>query len=100
MAGCGDASNPLQVVGYSDADYAANKRSRKSVTGGVITVDDMPVCWTCKKQGGVSISTMEAEFTAASIIPRELPGIRELLQELNLPLDKPIVLHNDNQAAL
>ena len=88
------------MIGYSDADYASNKRDRNAVTGGVITVDDMPVCWICKKQGGVSLLTMEAEFTAASIIARELMGIRELLQELNLPFDEPILLRVDNQAAL
>ena len=32
MVGNGDDSNVLQVVGYSDADFAADKCDRKSVT--------------------------------------------------------------------
>ncbi|CAI5730849.1 unnamed protein product [Peronospora farinosa] len=100
MVGNGDDSNVLQVVGYSDADFAADKCDRKSVTGGLITVDNIPVSWMCKKQGGVSLSTMEAEFTAASLMARELLGVRELLQELNLKLEEPMPLRVDNQAAL
>ena len=88
------------MVGYSDADFAADKGDRKSVTGGLITIDGMPVSWMCKKQGGVSFSTMEAEFTAASIMARELLGIRELLQELDLRFEEPIPLRVDDQAAL
>ena len=30
------------MVGYSDADFAADKGDRKSVTGGFITIDGMP----------------------------------------------------------
>ena len=37
----------------------------------------------CKKQGGVSLSTIEAEFTAAPIMTQERLIVRELLQELN-----------------
>uniref|UniRef100_A0AAV1U951 Reverse transcriptase Ty1/copia-type domain-containing protein n=1 Tax=Peronospora matthiolae TaxID=2874970 RepID=A0AAV1U951_9STRA len=100
MIGREDEPELLQVVGYSDADFAADKGDRKSVTGGLITIDGMPVIWMCKKQGGVSLSTMEAEFTAASIMARELLGIRELLQELDLRFEEPIPLRVDNQAAL
>ena len=63
-------SDVLRVVGYSDADFAADKGDRKSITSGLITIDEMPMSWICKKQGGVSLSATEAEFTAASIMAR------------------------------
>ena len=72
----------MQVVGHSDADFAADKSDRKSATGGLITIDNMPVSCMRDKQGEVSFSTMKAEFTAASITARELLGVRELLQSL------------------
>lgn len=74
----------LEVVAYTDADYAADKEDRKSVTGGLVTMDGMPIGWTCRKEGGVSLSTMEAEFTAASVMATKLLGIRELLGELKV----------------
>ncbi|GMF44997.1 unnamed protein product [Phytophthora fragariaefolia] len=90
----------LEVVAYSDADFAVGKEDRKSVTGGLVTMDGMPVSWTCKKQGGVSLSTMEAEYTAASVMAAELLGVRGLLGGLDVKHVVPMTLRVDNQAAL
>ncbi|POM74260.1 Integrase catalytic core protein [Phytophthora palmivora] len=90
----------LEVVAYSDADFATDKEDRKSATGGLVTMDGMPVSWTCKKQGGVSLSTMEAEYTGASVMAAELLGVRELLGELSVKHEIPMTLRIDNQAAL
>ncbi|OWZ07207.1 putative mitochondrial protein [Phytophthora megakarya] len=90
----------LEVVGCSDADYAADKEDRKSVTGGLATIDEMPVSWTCKKQGGVLLSTMEAEYTEVSVMATELLGVRGLLRKLNVILKVPMALRVDNLAAL
>ncbi|GMF45370.1 unnamed protein product [Phytophthora fragariaefolia] len=84
MTGNGGVGQPLDVAGYSDADYAADKADRKSTTGGLVIVDGMIVSWICRKQGGVSLSTMETEYTAASVVVQELLGVRELLGELGV----------------
>uniref|UniRef100_A0AAV1VBP2 Polyprotein n=1 Tax=Peronospora matthiolae TaxID=2874970 RepID=A0AAV1VBP2_9STRA len=90
----------IQLEAYSDADFAAEKSDRKSLTGGIIRLNGMPVSWTSKKQGGVSLSTMEMEFVAASEQARELLVTREMLNEIGKPPALPMVLHVDNQAAL
>ncbi|POM68328.1 Integrase catalytic core protein [Phytophthora palmivora] len=95
-----DEGQSLRVIGYSDADYVGDKADRKSTTGGLVTVDGMPISWICKKQGGVSLSTMEAEYTAASVVAQEMLGVRELLGELRVPLETPMGLRVDNQAVL
>ena len=64
----------MQTVGYSDADFAAYRTDRKSVMGGWISIDGMPVSWMVKQQGGVSISTMEAEFTVAFVVVEQMIG--------------------------
>ncbi|GMF48934.1 unnamed protein product [Phytophthora fragariaefolia] len=89
-----------RMVGCSDADFAADKQDRKSVTGGFITIDGMVVAWICRKQGGVALSTMEAEYTAASVVSQEIMGLREMLNELGVPLMVPMPLRIDNQAAI
>jgi hypothetical protein len=90
----------IQVESWSDADFAADKGDRKSVTGGVVTMDGAIVHWICKKQTGVSLSTMEAEFTSASHVGRELLGLRELVRELYFAVYQPMPMHMDNQAAI
>lgn len=68
MRGHPDGLEAVEEVGYSDADYVADKDDRKSITGGLVTVDGSLVSWICKRQSGVSLSTMEAEYTAASVV--------------------------------
>lgn len=94
------ARKTVNLESYSDADFAADKLDRKSLTGGVILLNGMAVSWTAKKQGGVSLSTMEAEFVAASEQTRELLGIREMLGEIGMPPGLPMTLYIDNQAAI
>ena len=56
--------------------------------------------WSAKKQGGDSISTIEAGFVAASETARELLGIREMLMEVGLAPSLPMQMHVENQAAI
>ena len=70
------------------------------MTGGIILLNGMAVGWSAKKQGGVSLSTMEAEFVAASEIARELLGVREMLSEIVMSPELPILMHVDNQEAI
>lgn len=97
MKGQGNFEEPLKAIALGDAGYAADKANRKSVVGGLLAVDGMSVSWVCKKQTGVSLSMMEPEYTAASVM---LLGVRELLGELNIAHASRMSLLIDNQAAL
>ena len=95
-----DASSPITLEAYSDADCAAEKNDRKSLTGSVVLVNGMAISWASRKQGGVTLSTIDAEFVAASKTERELLGIREMLGEVGMEPELPMTLHVDNQAAI
>nr|CCA13861.1 PREDICTED: copia proteinlike putative [Albugo laibachii Nc14] len=98
VAGNGRAG--ICLASWSDSDFADDKVDRKSVTGGVVTMDGAVVQWICKKQTGVSLSTMEAEFTSASHVAREILGLRELLSEIGFQVDEPMKMLMDNQASI
>ncbi|KAE9223164.1 hypothetical protein PF005_g6413 [Phytophthora fragariae] len=72
MKGQGALEEPLKVIAYSDADFAADKADKKS------------------KPTGVSLSAMEAEYTVASVMATELLGVRELLGELGITHASPM----------
>nr|CCA16586.1 PREDICTED: copia proteinlike putative [Albugo laibachii Nc14] len=91
---------PLNLATFSDADFASDKADRNSLTEAVVELNGMLVSWICKKKGGVSLSTMEAELVVASDAARELLGVRELLQELGLPIVTLMSMMVDNQAAI
>ena len=78
-----DEGGPVEA--YSDADYATSKTDRRSVRSGVLMVGGMVVGWLCKKQECVALSTMEADFVAASPTAAEMMGIMELLKEIVVP---------------
>ncbi|GMF57876.1 unnamed protein product [Phytophthora fragariaefolia] len=97
MKRCGAVRESLVVVAYSNTDFPADKSERKSVTDGLLTVDGMTVSWDPRKQNGVSISTMEAEYIA-SLVMHELLGVRELVGELGIKYSSPMSSRGDSQA--
>ena len=63
-------------------------------------LNGMAVSWTAKKQGGVSLSTIKAEFVAASEVAHELMGVHQMLGEVDMALVVPISMHVKNPAAI
>ena len=68
----------ITLTSWSDSDFAANKTDGKSIAGGVLAINGLIVQWICKRQTGVSLSTMEEEFNSASHVGREMLGLREI----------------------
>ena len=77
-----DDHEALRLDAFTDTDFAANKADRKSMTGGVLRLNGIAVSWGARKQGGMSLSTMEAEFVAASEMACKMLGLCEMLSEV------------------
>jgi hypothetical protein len=95
-----DASNVLALSAFTDADFASQESDRKSISAATIHLNGILIHWYCTKQNSVSLSTMESEFIAAARGAQELLGCHELLQEIGLLTQQPMLLHMDNQAAI
>jgi hypothetical protein len=88
------------LVGYTDADYANDVITRKSVSGMVFFLANGPICWRSKLQPTVALSTCEAEYMAASSAAREALWLRKFLPELGVPCPGPIPIMCDNKGCL
>ncbi|KAI5320937.1 hypothetical protein L3X38_040645 [Prunus dulcis] len=55
----------VNLVGYSDADWAGCSDDRKSTSGGVFYVGNNLVAWHSKNQNSVSLFTVEAKYVTA-----------------------------------
>ncbi|GJX65804.1 hypothetical protein Tco_0300147 [Tanacetum coccineum] len=60
------ADSPLELVAYTDSDYAGATLDRKSTTGGCQFLGNRLISWQCKKQTVVATSITEAEYVAAA----------------------------------
>lgn len=86
----------LQLVGYSDSDFAGDIDDRKSTTGVIFYLGNSPITWVSQKQKTVALSSCEPEFIAASAGACQSIWLGRLLAELfNKEPDK-VVLKIDN----
>ena len=84
------------LTAYSDADWAGCPDSRHSTLGYCVYLGDNLVSWTSKRQTTVSHSSAEAEYRAVAHVVAECCWLRQLLQELHVPLAKATVVYCDN----
>jgi hypothetical protein len=71
-----------------------------SVTGFIIYLLNIPICWRSKSQKGVTLSSTEAEYVAISEATKELIFIYYLLGDLHINVNLPIVVKTDNIGAI
>ena len=81
--------------------------SVRSRTGYLLTLGDVPVCWSSKLQTSIALSTMEAEYIALATAMRTLLPLKSILKTMATSLglqkllgDQLSIVYEDNQAAL
>ena len=90
----------MTTWGYCDANYAEDSRDRKSTSGYAFMLAGGPITWKSKKQKSVALSTTEAEYYAVGAACQEAIWIRQISQELLIPLDEPTLILSDNTGAV
>ena len=86
------------MEGYTDSDWAGCKRTRISVSGGVVRLgESMIKCWS-KDQHNLAKSSAEAELYAANLGAEQALGIQTMMRELGHEMD--IKIYIDSSAAL
>ena len=93
-------NDPLIPMGFSDSDFAGDKITSKSTYGYLFIVAGGPISWKSKRSSTIALSTMEAEADALTEAVREVQWLKNLHSELNRPLHNPILILEDNKAAI
>jgi hypothetical protein len=102
---CSDSSEGIKIVAYCDADWCGDLEERKSTSGFIIKINGCPVIWKSQKQKSVSLSTAEAEISAAGAAVKEIQWLQNFLTELGVQTENSnsqsaAVLYCDNKAAV
>ena len=61
-----------KLGGWVDSDFAADPDTSRSVSGYILSLNGGPVAWKSKRQSCTTLSSVEAEFVAASICGQEV----------------------------
>ncbi|RVX09023.1 Retrovirus-related Pol polyprotein from transposon TNT 1-94 [Vitis vinifera] len=94
-------SSHLEIVGYSDSDFAGCLDSRRSTSGYIFMLAGGAVSWKSVKQTLVASSTMEAEFIACYEASNHGIWLRNFVTQLRIVdgIEKPLRINCDNKAA-
>ena len=92
----------MTLKGYSDADWAGELDTRKSTSGYLFMINNVPVSWRSKLQSCVALSTAEAEYMALASAAQEAIWMQKLMLELGQQEDgiRPTIIYEDNQSAI
>ncbi|CAL2258010.1 unnamed protein product [Prunus armeniaca] len=90
----------LDVIGYTDADWAGSQTDRRSTSGYFTFIGGNLVTWRSKKQNVVARSSAEAEYRGMAHGVCELLWIKHVLTELDFKPKKSMKLYCNNIAAI
>jgi hypothetical protein len=85
---------------FCDSDWAGDPETRVSVTGFIIYLLDVPVCWRSKSQKVVTLLSTEVEYVAISEAVKEVNFIYYLLCDFHIKVSLPIIIKTDNIGAI
>lgn len=90
----------LELVAYTDSDWAGSADDRKSTTGFIFCLSGGAVSWMSKKQGVTALSSTEAEYIAATSTACHAVWMRRILQDLKYKQMQPTTIFCDNKSTI
>ena len=95
-------SDSLEIIGYSDSDYAGCQDSKRSTSGYIYMLAGGAISWKSAKQTLIASSTMAAEFIACFEASNHGIWLRNFVTGLRVinGIERPLKLYCDNRAAV
>jgi hypothetical protein len=92
----------LEVIGYSDADYAGYTNSQRSTSGYVFTFVSGVISWRSCKQTFMTSSVIYAEFIACYETVGQAVWLKICIPDLRVvdSISKLLTLYCDNKAVI
>ena len=90
----------IRLKGYTDADCAGSKADRQSTSRFIFSLDSGAISWRSKNQSTVALSSMEAEYRAATVAAREAVCLNRILKDLGVPIADPIRIFCNNMSSI
>ncbi|GKV32259.1 hypothetical protein SLEP1_g40876 [Rubroshorea leprosula] len=88
------------LASFTDSDYAGDLDDKKSTSGFVFMLGSGAISWSSKKQPIVTLSTIEAEYMAATSCACQAIWLRRIMEELELNQHEATSIYCDNSSAI
>ena len=79
-----EAIEPIPPTGYSDSDWAGDRKTAKSTSGGVVMIGRHLIKAWSRTQDAITLSSAEAELVALGKLAMEVLGIRSMCEEWHM----------------
>jgi hypothetical protein len=96
----GDPNYEFEIKGRSDANYATDPATRRSVSGSSVFLEGAPVVAKSNGQKSVTLSTAESELSAGTSCAQEMLYVMRVMESIGLKVKKPMILEMDSKAAV
>jgi hypothetical protein len=91
---------PAHTMCYVDADHAHDVVTRRSVSGILLFVNNMPIKWYSKRQKTVETSSYGSELVASRLAVEHVIELRYKLRMIGVPVYGPTLMKGDNMAVV
>lgn len=95
-----EAKVKQELVGFTYADWVGDPSRRRSTMGYTFNLGSGAVSWCSKKQPTVALSSIEAEYRAATMAAQECSWLLRVLRDIGIDVNYSVELYCDNQSAL
>lgn len=90
----------MQLLGYTDSDWASCADDRKSLSTNVFSLGSGVVSWSSKKQSTVALSSTEGEYIASTTATCQAIWLRRILEDLGFIQREATTLFCDNKSTI
>ena len=88
----------IPITIFVDANWANDKKDRRSITGYIIYLGKTPIKWYSKKQSAIATSTYGSEFLALKTAIEEVTAIRYTLRSFGMKVETPTRVKCDKES--
>ena len=94
------ANSDLELIGFTDSDWAGDSTDRKSTSGYVFILIEGPISWSCKKQSAIALSSTKAEYRGVVNAETQCLWLPGLLGECGFESEYSTTIYCDNQSTI